>query len=260
MLEKTVEESIISAMEGTNVKLVKHLPYILLDFWELGSFPEEIIKIIKSQYDNYSNLSVLDLGSGKGAASVKIASELRCNCLGIDAIEDFVNFSNEKSKEYCVNDICKFETGDIRIRLKTLGKYDVIILGAIGPVLGDYCSTLSQLKPHLNNGGIVIIDDAYIEDGYTTDYPDVMRKSDILKQISNAGMEIIDKITNDEISGTDEAYENEYKNIEKRCMELIEKFPEDKNMILEYSEGQKKLTGLLINEITPVIWIVEKKA
>jgi cyclopropane fatty-acyl-phospholipid synthase-like methyltransferase len=259
MAGKTIEESIISAMEGTDVKLVKYLPYILQDFWEMGSFPEEIIKIIRRYKKNCSKLSVLDLGSGKGAISIKIAAELKCHCLGIDAIEDFVKFSNDKSKEFSVDNICKFETNDIRIRIKTLGKFDIIILSAIGPILGDYYGTLSQLKPHLNNSGMVIIDDAYIEDDYSTDYPDVLRKSDILNQINNAGMELFDKITNDEIPEINGVFENEYKNVEKRCLELVEKYPENKNIFLEYSERQKKFTEQLISEVTPVILVIKQK-
>jgi hypothetical protein len=66
---KTVEESVITAMTGTeeDVDIVKYLPYILQDFWEIGSIPEEIIKIIKKHKTNYAGLNVLDLGSGKGA-------------------------------------------------------------------------------------------------------------------------------------------------------------------------------------------------
>jgi len=256
---KSVEESITAAMEDFNINLIKYYPYILQDFWEMGTPSEEIIKLIIKHKQNYKNLNVLDVGSGKGAVLIKIASELKCKCLGIDAMNDFVIFSNNKAKEYSVDDICTFETNDIRTRINTLGKYDIIILGAIGPVLGDYYNMLTQLAPHLNKDGLIVIDDAYIKDGQSTDYPGVMQKSDIIKQTKNAGMEIIDEITINEIPGTDEGYLREFENLQKRCLELVEKYPESKNMFLDYVKTQKKLYEKLSNEVTPVIFVIKEK-
>jgi len=259
MKNMTLEESVLMAMEGTDINLVKYLPYILQDFWEIGSSPDEIIKIIRKHKQNYSNMSVLDLGSGKGAVSIKIALELKCICFGIDAIEDFVTFSNNRAKELFVHNICTFETNDIRERIKTLEKYDVIILGAIGPVLGDYHSTLLQLKLHLNSDGLIIIDDGYIEDNCNTDYPNVLHKSNLLQQISDAGMVLVDKITNDEMPELNEKYENEFEHLQNRCIELIEKHPKDKNLFLEYAETQRNLYEKLSNEVTPVIFVIKQE-
>jgi len=252
----TLEESIGTAMELPDITLIQYLPYIFQDYWEIGTSSEEVIKLIRKFKTNYSSLSVLDLGSGKGAVSVKVASELKCKCLGIDAVNEFVIFSNEKSKEYNVNDICKFEKDDIRIRIKSLGKYDVIILGAIGPVLGNYYDTLLQLKTHLNENGIIIVDDGYIEDNCKKNYPNILRKSELIKQINNAGMDLINTVTIDEISGINENYENEFKNLENRCLELIEKHPKDKELFLKYINEQKEEYRILSEEIIPAILVI----
>jgi SAM-dependent methyltransferase len=263
----TLEKSVLTSMDGVDIDIVKYLPYILQDFWEIGSSPEEIIKIIKKYRSNYSSLNILDLGSGKGAVSIKISSELKCKCFGIDAIDDFVVFSNNKSKEYSVDNICTFETNDIRNRIKTVGKYDIIILGAIGTVFGNYYETLSELTPHLNKGGLIIIDDAYIGDDCNKNYPNTLRESELIKQINNAGMELIKKITVDEISeyagkhleaGIGEEYENEFIKIEKRCMELIEKYPDRKELFLDYIEKQKEEYEILSNEIIPSMFVIKQ--
>ena len=261
MENKTLEESIIDAMEGTDKRLVKYLPYILQDVWEMGSSSEEIIDAIKKHKKDYSGLSVLDLGSGKGAVSVKIASELGCKCFGIDGIEEFVAFSGEKAKEYSVDNICAFEANDIRTRIKTLGKFDIIILGAIGPVLGDYFCTLSQLVHNLNNDGLILIADAYVEAGFQTDYPGVMQINDILDQISKAGMEIVEKITSGENfeRKVEYEYDNEFQNLEKRCLELVENYPEDKELFFDYIKVQKELYWKLSNEVTPVLFVLQAK-
>ena len=259
MGNKTLEESIIAAMELPNSGLVRHLSYIFQDWWELGSSPDEIIKIIKKFKTNYSDLNVLDLGSGKGAVSIKISSELKCNCFGIDGIDDFVNFSNNKAKEYSLENICTFETNDIRTRIKSLKSYDIILLMAIGPVFGDYFETLTELSSHLSSDGLFIINDAYVENNCNKDYPNTFRETEITDQVSKAGMELIYKITINEISGTRQKYENEYNNIRKRCVELAEKYPGDKEMFFKYVEGQKREYEILREEIVPAIFVIRNK-
>ena len=254
----SIEESIITALDGADTSLLKYIPYILQDFWELGASAEEIIKIIKKYKRDYPDLNVLDLGSGKGAVSVKIAAELKCKCLGIDAMEDFVQFSGNKAKEFSVDDICVFEKNDIRTRIQTLGKYDVIILGAIGAVFGDHYTTLSLLKPHLNIDGIIIIDDAYVEDDAPKEHPGILKKCELLRQINNAGMELIKEITIDDIPGINDEYEIQFRNLEKRCMELIEKHTDDKELLQGYIEKEKEEYRLLQNEIIPTVLVMKQ--
>ena len=259
MKYKTIEESIISAMDMTDIGIIKYLPYILQDFWEIGSSSEEVIKIIKKYKTNYSNLSVLDLASGKGAVSIKIAAQLKCNCFGIDAIDDFVIFSNNESKKYSVNNICVFETNDIRTRIKTLGKYDVILLAATGPIFESYYNAFMELVPHLNNDGLIIIDADYVEDGCGKNHPNFLSKSELFGQLNNAGMEVIDKITNDDIPEINEEYEIQFENLSKRCLELIDKYPQDKNLFLEYVEEQKKEYEILSNVVKLATLIIKQK-
>ena len=258
VLEKTLEESIVSAMDGDNILLVKYLPYILQDLWEIGTSPVEIVKIIKKYKNNYSDLKVLDLGSGKGAVSVNLALELKCNCFGIDGIKEFVTFSNNKAKECNVENICTFEAGDIRTKINTLGKYDIIILGAIGSVFGNYYETLTQLSPHINNDGLIIIDDAFAEDNCPQIYPNVLKKSELLNQVKKAGMEITQIITINDIPETNEDYNDQFQNIEKRCMELAGKYPKDKELFLGYIEKQRREYEILSNEIIPAMFVINR--
>lgn len=36
--EKTIEESVVQAMDGTDAELFPFLPYILQDLWEIGAY------------------------------------------------------------------------------------------------------------------------------------------------------------------------------------------------------------------------------
>ncbi len=44
---KTIEESVVIAMDGAESNLFPYLPYILRDLWEIGSSPEVIIELIQ---------------------------------------------------------------------------------------------------------------------------------------------------------------------------------------------------------------------
>ncbi len=251
---KTLEESIAIAMDGRqDTAIVPFLPYILQDFWEIGTPPGIIIDLVQKHCTNYPALKVLDLGCGKGAVSVKLAEALQCHCYGIDGIPEFIETSKDKAQEYGVEALCRFETGDIREKIIGLGKFDVILLGAIGQVFGDYYTTLTILSGHLNEDGIIIINDAYIEDSSIFQHPEILQHREILKQIGKAGMELVDEST----EGTD-AYAEEFENLQKRCRELIPQYPEKAILFENFIRAQADEYDALENEVIGSIMVVKK--
>lgn len=255
---KTLEESVVIAMDGSDSELFEYLPYILQDMWEIGANPDVIIDLIAKQFDDPARLKVLDLGCGKGVVSVKASKALGCFCHGIDAISQFVDYANEKAVEFKVDHLCKFEVGDIREKVKSLSGYDVIILGAIGPILGDYFKTLNSLKPCLKKGGVIITDDAYIEDESSFSHPLMSKKSVVLKQIADAGFSIIKKVDvkTVDIQDVDDFI---FTNLKKRCLELIEKYPGKERLFLEYISKQEEETYVLENMVTAYTMMLQPK-
>ena len=237
---KTIEESVLTAMDCTDSEILPYLPYILQDFWEIGSDPDVMIDLIKKYLSNINNLKVLDLGCGKGVVSINIAKQMNCECHGIDAIPEFISFSTSKAYEYGVGNLCQFEVGDIRENIRTLGKYDVIVLGAIGQVFGNYFETLTILNNNLKDGGLILIDDGYIEDQNSFKHDHVFSKSDLKKQISDAGMQLIDEVNVSGDKNVTANYDTEYNNLSKRCQELIAKYPDKAEIFINYCDQQKK--------------------
>ena len=254
---KTLEESIAAAMDySQNVAIVPFLPYILQDFWELGTPSEIVINFVQkhSHVETGRIPSILDLGCGKGAVSVKLAATLKCYCYGIDGIPEFIETSKEKAQEYGVEALCRFEARDVREKINVLDKFDVIILGAIGWVFGDYYTTLKTLSKHLNPDGIIIINDAYIEDSSTFQYPSVLHRRELLKQIKQAGMELIEEYS---VAQTDSV--TEFENMQKRCKELTAQHPDKTALFENYLQSQTYEYEALENKMIGSIMTLKKQ-
>ena len=124
-MKKEIEEKLACSLSGAKTtEIIPFLPYLLQDFWELGSDPEIMTELIDKYIRLSENTRILDLGCGKGAVSVKTAQKLGVKVKGIDLIPEFVEFAEQKAKEYKVDDLCEFETGDINEAVKTESGYD----------------------------------------------------------------------------------------------------------------------------------------
>jgi 2-polyprenyl-3-methyl-5-hydroxy-6-metoxy-1,4-benzoquinol methylase len=79
--------------------MLPYIPYLLQDLWALGSSVEIILKVIK-ELELPKSAKVLDLGCGKGAVSIQIASRFGFHVTGIDAMEHFfrIRFGNQKKQ------------------------------------------------------------------------------------------------------------------------------------------------------------------
>ncbi len=252
-----IKKSVVESLDGKDLALFPYLPYILQDLWEIGADPVTMVTLIKENI-SIKNLKVLDIGCGKGAVSINIAKELKCKSRGIDAIPEFIESAKTYAEKYDVRDLCEFEVGDIRVIVKGLNGFDIVILGAIGPILGNLHETLIILKQVLNEHGYVLLDDAYIEDKSQVKYNRCLQKTDFYNQIKSAGFEIIQEIIFDKNSAkvTDNS---DYNLIEKRVNELIKWYPHKKELFKGYLKSQEFEINLLENELVTGTWLLKLK-
>lgn len=255
---KTIEESIAAAMDGQqDTAIVPFLPYIFQDWWELGTPSETVLKIIQNHYKTYSNLQILDLGCGKGAVSVKLAKALNCKCYGIDGIPEFIAEAKEKAKEYGVDTLCRFEVGDVREKIEELDTFDVFIFGATGPIFDNYYTALTALSEHLTDEGIIVIEEAYIDDISTFQHPPLVTRTALLKQFEEAGMKLIDETVGKHSEFADSA--EDMKSITKRCNELKIKFPEKSLLFENYVQNQASEYDVLEKKVSGSIMVLKKR-
>jgi SAM-dependent methyltransferase len=249
------DESIAKSLDIKEIELLQYIPYILQDLFELGSDPEIISCLIKD-YVPDGRLKILDLGCGKGAVSIKLASELDCFSKGIDAVQDFIDEAVKYAGINGVSEKCKFEKGDIRLKINENRDYNVIILGAIGPVFGDIYQTLNTLKSSLSKGGYVVLDDGYLKENSKINYAHYQREKDFYNLIEKSGFTIIEEVIflRNFIEDKNRTY---YLPIEKRINELVKKYPEKKYLFLEYLKAQEKENYILENELVTGTWLLK---
>lgn len=255
---KTTEECVVMAMDGSDKELFPFLSYILQDIWEIGADPDAMIRLIKKHRRDTASLKILDLGCGKGAVSVRVSQAFGCRCHGIDAIPEFIAVARQKALEHKVDHLCAFETGDIREKVKDLPHHDVVILGAIGPVFGDYFSTLSTLAHCIHDHGLFIIDDGYIEDDSDFSHPLMHKRSELLRQIEKAGMRLLedDIMDKEAIKDSDDQI---FAHLKKRCHELIAQFPDKQALFLDYIKNQEIENDVLENKVITTTLVIGKK-
>ncbi len=253
---KSLEESVTGSLDGSDTAIMKFLPWLLQDLWEIGSAPETMVRLI-TDHVRKDNLRILDLGCGKGAVSVRLAQEPGFTVTGIDAVPEFIKEAGEYARKYNVSDRCYFKVGDIRAMIRDLSGFDVVILGAIGPVFGDLEVTLNTVRSALANPGYVLLDDGYIEDDCVTDYDRCPRKSKFFRQISAAGYTVVHEeiFERDNLTEPDETILN---SIKRRAAELTEKYPVYGDLFRKYVEDQEFETRMLETVITTGTWLLGK--
>lgn len=256
---KTLEACVADAMDCSDSQILPFLPYILQDFWELGSNPVVIINLIRKFCPAPHNLTLLDLGCGKGAVAIPAAQQLGCHVTGIDAIPEFIAFAKAKAAKEDVDNLCRFGVGDIREKIKTAGRYDIILLGSVGQVFGNYFETLILLDGYLKEGGVIIIDEGYLMDNAQGVHPNVLQKADLLAQIEKAGMQLVWE----EVATSDQAealrYDAEYQLLLKRCGELSAEHPEKAGMFSSYCRQQQREYDHLKNDITCATLVIQRQ-
>lgn len=162
-----------------------------------------------------------------------------------------------KAKLHNVESLCFFEIGDIRINIEKLHGYNIVILGAIGPILGSLNDTLYRIRSCIASYGYLIIDDAYIPDNSNLYNSSYLKRTEVLSCFQKASFKIIDE---DIPNQGDQIKENQniYRSIQKRANELILLYLEKKRVFENYLQSQQRENDILGNKVTCVTWLLQK--
>jgi 2-polyprenyl-3-methyl-5-hydroxy-6-metoxy-1,4-benzoquinol methylase len=257
MSEQT-EQSIADSLEA-NKKILPYMPYLLQDMWALGCALQPIIDAaaITGLHDKSK---ILDLGCGKGAASVQLAAEFGCNVLGIDALESFLKDAQTKASERKVSSLCEFVQEDILEYVKTEHHFDLVILASLGGIFGSFKNTIATLRSQVKKGGYMIVDDGYLRTRNSLNrkgYGHYKNNKNTLKELTSYNDKLIKEINTTDIS---RQINDEYMRvIEKREKELITKHPELRKELEAYIQLQHEECEVIDKEIEGALWLIQKQ-
>lgn len=256
--DNQIEQKLAGSLTANTVEIIPFLPYLLQDIYELGSNPSSMITLIKNNIEDYPNKKVIDLGCGKGAVSISLAKELKMQVKGIDLLPAFIEEANSKANEYDVTYLCDFVVEDINQSIDSTTKYDLVILGAVGDVLGTPRETLNKLKQVVDNKGYLLIDEAYLI-GQQNDVKYQNYEYLTLTQWKQLFKELHLELVADLISDDSEQHINDYNNkmISQRANELSMKYPDKKKLFDDYVESQENECDDLDNTIVGVTWLLK---
>lgn len=249
----TIEENLAKSLTAETTELIPYLSYLLQDLWELGSSPKDMIHLISHHIPVSTNTRVLDLACGKGAVSIAIAREIGCQVKGIDIMTEFIEYAIEKAKEFDVEANCEFVIGDITQEVETQRDFDVVILGAVGDVLGTPGETIRKLKQTIKPTGFILIDDGFGREGSNVDY---YSREEWLELFDRTAVRLVDEliITDEEVSDINR---EQQALISTRAEELKKQYPEQTHLFDSYIKSQLAECDLIENEITGLTMLLQ---
>lgn len=244
----SVEDKLARSLSSETSEILPYLPYLLQDLWELGSSPRDMLEMLKTHTNVSSDTKVLDLACGKGAVSILLAKEMACRVRGIDLMPEFIAYAEHKAEEWGVYDLCTFLVSDIIQAVESERDHDIVILGAVGDVLGDPGQTLALLTKTVKSGGYILIDDGYGSESGSEEY---YTRAQWLRFIASAGAELIGEkpVEKEELASINR---EQLTHIIKRAEELKVLHPEKVLLFDGYIESQQAEGIELENEITGV--------
>jgi len=264
MIRET-DEQLAASLSAETTDLLPFLPYILQDFWELGSDPEIMCALIQKHVKLSPETMVLDLACGKGAVSVRIAERFQTRVKGIDLLPEFIEYAKQKAREHNVVDLCEFIVEDINEAVNIEEDYDVVVFGAAGAVLGPPADMLRKLKSVIKTGGYILIDECYLPDNVKQSEVKCKNHYEFLTGnqwavlFQETGLELVD--TDFGESNTTPASGDSYTGmafITTRANELIAKYPDKKEIFEGYIRNQQNEYDDLENTLVCVTWILRK--
>lgn len=253
------EQSIANSLE-VDKRLLPYMPFLLQDLWALGSSIDYIIDVVGGLNLPSHQTKVLDLGCGKGAVLIRIASKFGFQVVGIDVMTVFLEDALKKAIEYNVSHLCEFINQDIMEYVSVEHGFDLVILASLGGIFGSFKDTIAALRRQVRSGGYMLVDDGYLREvGFLKrkGYEHYKNHKDTIKELTFYNDLLIKEINTTDLSLK---INSEYLDvIAHRGMELAAKHSESEKYIRSFIRLQEEECDLIKNQIEGALWLVQKR-
>jgi SAM-dependent methyltransferase len=248
---KRLEAEIAAAMEA-EPGILPWLPWLLQDLDSLSGATTDVLELLE-RAGLPQGARVLDLGCGRGEIAIALARRFRAHVLGIDAFAPFV----EQARAAAEGLSCRFEHGDLREALRRPECFDAVLLIALGPVLGDPAATVGALRGVVVDGGLMVIDDAYLAgtppSADWAGYPDRAATEAALTRHGDA------LLARAERTPAMQAFNQRALDLIRARVEALKAArPELEDMLERYLERQAFETDVLAGPVVPAVWVLRR--
>jgi len=254
-----IQKSLAASLE-VEEKLLPYVSYLLQDLWSLGSSVDQILEFIDSLHLPSATASILDLGCGKGAVCVPIASKFGCKVVGVDFMSEFLEDARNKATEFHVSHLCSFIKHDILDFVVDEHEFDVVILASLGGIFKTFKNTVAKLRTQVKVGGYIVIDDGYLRNRNNLSrkgYGHYRNHETTLRELTAFNDRLIAEINT---TAFNRKINEEYLMlIQKRSQELIDQNPELEKDLRNYIRLQTEECEILNTEIEGMIWVLQKE-
>ncbi len=256
--------ALLAATLDAPPELFPLLPALFQDLEDLGARAEDVVAVLR-QARLPEGARVLDLGCGKGASAIALARELGLRVHGVDGVAPFVAHAAARAARQGVAERCTFEVGDLREVVRTARDRDVVMMLALGDVLGPLEQTVRALLGCVRPGGYVVLDDAYFDPTRLDDpgaIPDEFAglpdRAASARLIEAAGARIVGERAAD----TAEAYawlQEMTARVLARAEQLAAVYPELERPLREFAVRQCAETQDLLGPVVGVLWLLARR-
>lgn len=101
-----MEDGELGSCFGVSPEIVRFLPELLQNLWELGGDPDLIVHWLLDAGLAGTQARILDLGCGKGAVAIAVAQALGCRVDGVDAMPAFVEIARRQAWRLGLGILC----------------------------------------------------------------------------------------------------------------------------------------------------------
>lgn len=248
-------QSVLASLDGTDPRLFPYLPELLEDLDDLGLDPAQVARLLTGPAGLPARARLLDLGCGKGSVALHLLQRQPWTALGVDGMPAFVERARARATALGLAERCRFEVADIRTWAGA-GRFDLIVLGAVGPVLGDAEATLRRLDPWLAPEGKIVVDQVCLPDGSTCRNASYsLTRGELAAATARAGFRILAEAREEEDSAR---VRNRamFEAIRSRAADLARRCPEDRDLFEAYVADQAQEFEILEREVVDLTWLL----
>jgi cyclopropane fatty-acyl-phospholipid synthase-like methyltransferase len=202
---------------------------------------------------------VVDLGCGKGAVAIDIASELRLRVFGIELFQPFVALPPAAARRSGVSHLCEFRHGDVRALTERTPPADVAVFAALGDVLGSRAETMRVVRQYVRLGGYVIVADVFLRDGGSLafqGFEHYQSREETVQGLTAWGDTLVKEVLG--LESAEEKGDDDAASIRRRAIELAARYPEHRQQLLAFAECQAQASTHIAENLIDAVWVLRR--